>query len=251
MRFAQRRGRRSRRTRPRLRCAEPRIAELEAKLKADEQLIERRFEEQAKARAEARVAAEIGSNAEKKRVGDARRGGFRGGGGRVGREGGGGRGGCEAARRGVRGDNQEAEARRDRVAEEGESRARSKSKDASDDDARSDDESVAEFVSIVEAVEVDDGSPRTTPYPNTANDAYASDAALLEGVYSFLRDQKRLVRRRKAAVEASRAEWAARARAKEVGGLHVPQALPRRRGALAGGSRRRRRAGGALHRGRA
>lgn len=210
-----------------------RIAELEAKLKADEQLIERRFEEQAKARAEARVAAEIGSNAEKESASetraeaafaaaaaewaekaaaaeaDAKR--------RVEA--------CEATIR-------EAEARRDRVAEEGESRARSKSKDASDDDARSDDESVAEFVSIVEAVEVDDGSPRTTPYPNTANDAYVSDAALLEGVSSFLRDQKRLVRRRKAAVEASRAEWAARARALESAGS-TNEDVSRRRGALA------------------
>ncbi len=49
-----------------------RVAELEAKLKADEQLIERRFEEQAKARAEARVAAEIGSNAEKKNESETR-----------------------------------------------------------------------------------------------------------------------------------------------------------------------------------
>jgi centrosomal protein CEP164 len=220
-----------------------RVAELEAKLKADEQLIERRFEEQAKARAEARVAAEIGSNAEKKNESetraeaafaaaaaewaekaaaaeaDAKR--------RVEA--------CEATVR-------EAEARRDRVAEEGESRARSKSKDAADDDARSDedalsdDESVAGFASIVEAAR-DDGSSRTTPSDtandaNDANDAYASDAALLEGVSSFLRDQKRLARRRKAAVEASRAEWAARARALESAGS-ANEDVSRRRCALA------------------
>ena len=221
-----------------------RVAELEAKLKADEQLIERRFEEQAKARAEARVAAEIGSNAEKKNESetraeaafaaaaaewaekaaaaeaDAKR--------RVEA--------CEATVR-------EAEARRDRVAEEGESRARSKSKDAADDDdarsdedALSDDESVTGFASIVEAAR-DDGSPRTTPSDtandvNDANDAYASDAALLEGVSSFLREQKRLARRRRAAVEASRAEWAARARALESAGS-ANEDVSRRRGALA------------------
>ena len=61
--------------------------------------------------------------------------------------------------------------------------------------------------------------------PEDANVPYASNAALLEGVSSFLRDQKRLARRRRAAVEAARAEWAARRRALDEEGS-LPSADP-------------------------
>ena len=217
-----------------------RVAELEARLKEDEQTLERRFEEQARARAEARVAEDTASGvsqaeakaeasfeaasrkwAEKaaEAEAEAKR--------RVEE--------CEAA---VRKAEASLEARRRLLDEEKEKapgpagaekrKPPSKTSESDDDDDDDDDESVAGFESVL-----DPGDDQTTQtssnvsdsVPEDANVPYASNAALLEGVSSFLRDQKRLARRRRAAVEAARAEWAARRRALDEEGS-LPSADP-------------------------
>jgi hypothetical protein len=215
-----------------------RVAELEARLKEDEQTLERRFEEQARARAEARVAEDTASGvsqaeakaeasfeaasrkwAEKaaEAEAEAKR--------RVEE--------CEAA---VRKAEASLEARRRLLDEEkekapgpaGAEKRKPPSKTSESDDDDDDDESVAGFESVL-----DPGDDQTTQtssnvsdsVPEDANVPYASNAALLEGVSSFLRDQKRLARRRRAAVEAARAEWAARRRALDEEGS-LPSADP-------------------------
>ena len=227
-----------------------RIAELEAKLRADEQALERRFEEQAKARAEARVAAETVSGAEAayetaatkwaekaaEAEADAKR--------RVEA--------CEAdvreaeadAKRRVEAceaDVREAEALKaeamHRLAVDearppfpGDERAGSTSvrKDrASREDERSDDDdddSVFGFESVLEPGD----EPSNSAAAASPSVPYASDAALLKGVSSFLRDQKRLARRRKAAVQAARAEWAERKRSLDAQGAEAAGVEPRR-----------------------
>ena len=233
-----------------------RVAELEAKLKADEQALERRFEEQAKARVEALVAAEAASSADEasearaeaafeaaaakwaEKTAEAEAEAKR----RVEA--------CEAAVR--KAEASKAEAMRGLAAaaggeaspSSGVERARSSSvRRVSEDDEREeeeeDDDSVAGFESVFELGDDDDffdgrrakasAGPREVPY--------ASDAALLEGVASFLRDQKRLARRRKAAVEAARAEWAEQKRSLDVEGAKrgggEAADVERRRSALA------------------
>ena len=209
-----------------------RVAELEAKLKADEQALERRFEEQAKARAEARVAAETVSGAEAayetaatkwaekaaEAEADAKR--------RV-----------EACEADVReAEALKAEAMHRLAVDEarppfpGDERAGSTSvrKDrASREDERSDDDdddSVFGFESVLEPGD-EPSNPAAAASPSVP---YASDAALLKGVSSFLRDQKRLARRRKAAVQAARAEWAERKRSLDAQGAEAAGVEPRR-----------------------
>ena len=209
-----------------------RIAGLEAKLRADEQALERRFEEQAKARAEARVAAETVSGAEAayetaatkwaekaaEAEADAKR--------RV-----------EACEADVReAEALKAEAMHRLAVDEarppfpGDERAGSTSvrKDrASREDERSDDDdddSVFGFESVLEPGD-EPSNPAAAASPSVP---YASDAALLKGVSSFLRDQKRLARRRKAAVQAARAEWAERKRSLDAQGAEAAGVEPRR-----------------------
>ena len=230
-----------------------RVAELEARLKEDEQTLERRFEEQARARAEARVAEDTASGVSKaeaqaeasfeaasrkwaEKAAEAEAEAKR----RVEA--------CEAA---VRKAEASLEAKRKLLDEEkektpepaGAEKRNPPSKTSESDDDDDDDDSVAGFESVL-----DPGDDRPTSQttsnvgtdvvPEDANVPYASNAALLEGVSRFLRDQKRLARRRRAAVEAARAEWAARRRALDDEGALPstdgdPAALASRKSALA------------------